>query len=33
MENWGFIVFAFALGAFAVAAYLMNGAGPSRSSW
>jgi len=33
MEHWAYLTFAFAAGAFAFAAYLMKGAGPSRSSW
>jgi hypothetical protein len=33
MENWGFFVFICAVGAFAIAAYLMTGAARSKSTW
>lgn len=33
MEKWAYLAFAFSLGTFAFAFYLMKGAGPSRPSW
>lgn len=33
MQYWGYAFFAFSLGAFVAAAYLMKGGGPSKSSW
>jgi len=33
MEHWAYLTFAFSLGTFAFAFYLMKGAGPSRPSW
>lgn len=33
MEYWGYAFFAFSACAFVAAAFLMRGAGPSKSSW